>query len=108
MKKKFYRVAFVADLVEKSLKKAQVEGHDIVVARAGSEYFAFAHRCTHRGGPLAMGELRDYSITCPWHGGIFDIRTGELSHPPPVEHIMSYPLRIVDGAIEVEVPEKEV
>jgi nitrite reductase/ring-hydroxylating ferredoxin subunit len=107
MKTKFYKAISVSDLAEKPMKKVQLAGKDIVVARAGDEYFAFGHRCTHRGGPLAMGELSAPFVTCPWHGGMFDIRSGELQHPPPVEHVASYPVRITDGTIEIGIAEPE-
>ncbi len=104
---KFHKAAKIADLAEDPLMKVQVQDIDIVIARANDNYFAFAHRCTHRGGPLAKGELAGHTITCPWHGGVFDICSGELLHPPPVEHVRSYPVRISGEDIEIGIEEAE-
>jgi ferredoxin len=43
------------------------------------EYYAIDGTCTHRGGPLAEGELAGAVLTCPWHLGQFDVRTGGLA-----------------------------
>jgi nitrite reductase/ring-hydroxylating ferredoxin subunit len=98
----FFKVAKVSDLAESSLKKVEVEGHEIALARVGGRYYAFYAKCPHRGGPLSKGELADATVTCPWHGGVFEIATGDLLHPPPVERIKTYPLRVVGEDIEVE------
>jgi nitrite reductase/ring-hydroxylating ferredoxin subunit/uncharacterized membrane protein len=41
-----------------------------------------ANRCSHRGGPLAGGELRGSCVRCPWHGSEFDLATGAVTRGP--------------------------
>jgi nitrite reductase/ring-hydroxylating ferredoxin subunit len=36
----------------------------------------FAANCPHLGGPLDEAPIEDGSVTCPWHGYRFDVRTG--------------------------------
>jgi nitrite reductase/ring-hydroxylating ferredoxin subunit len=45
-------------------------------------FFALDQTYTHRGGPLAEGEISGHEVTCPWHGARFDVRTGEVVGPP--------------------------
>jgi len=45
--------------------------------------------------------MRGYRIMCPLHGGTFDIRDGSCTGLPATQPIRSFPLRIVDGMIEV-------
>jgi nitrite reductase/ring-hydroxylating ferredoxin subunit len=33
---------------------------------------------------------------------MFDVRTGDLLHPPPVERLRTYPVRITGEDIEIE------
>lgn len=49
-----------------------------------------------RSGPC--GEL----VTCPWHGWRFDVRTGQSPHVPG-EQVRTFPVRVVEGAVEVGV-----
>ena len=71
---------------------------------AGSIY-AIDNVCPHAGGPLSMG-MRGGAcgdiIECPWHGWRFNVRTGE-SPDLPGERVGTFPVRVVDDAIEVAV-----
>jgi nitrite reductase/ring-hydroxylating ferredoxin subunit len=51
---------------------------------------------------LAFG-LRGYQLICPLHGRSFDIRDGCATGKPARNPIRSFPLRIVDGMIEVAI-----
>src|SRR5258705_11374470 len=53
-----------------------VKGEQIALFNVDSQFFALDNTCTHRGGPLADGE-----VTCP-HGATFDVRMGEVVGPP--------------------------
>jgi nitrite reductase/ring-hydroxylating ferredoxin subunit len=103
MSKKYVKVAKTSELNERPLKKVQVEGHDIALARVDGKYFAFDNVCPHRGGPLSNGELAGDKVACPWHGGEFNCCTGDLLHPPPVERIRTYPVRVAGEDIEVAI-----
>src|SRR4029453_14177417 len=59
--------------------------------------------CTHRGGPLSEGELKDGIVTCPWHGAQFNVKDGQVLRPPAPKRVSSSPGGITDGAIQGEV-----
>ena len=59
------------------LVKVKEAGTTYLVARVGEEYYAIENRCSHLGWSMARGTIDDGTITCPWHGSRFDIRTGE-------------------------------
>ncbi|MFF0451343.1 Rieske 2Fe-2S domain-containing protein [Streptomyces sp. NPDC004609] len=54
-------------------------GEKIVLIRDGGTVYALKDRCPHRGVPLSEGS-RQFAgtISCPYHGWTFDLRTGEL------------------------------
>jgi nitrite reductase/ring-hydroxylating ferredoxin subunit len=57
--------------------------------------------CAHQNGPLGEGRIIDGCITCPWHG--YQYRLADGCAPPPfTERLVTYPLRINAGVIEVE------
>ena len=47
--------------------------------------------------------LDGFCIECPRHGAQFDVRTGKVITPPASAPIRSFPLRIENGEIQVEV-----
>lgn len=69
-------VAKISDIPVGGLKKAEVEGTEIMLANVGGTIYALANRCPHMGGSLADGVLEGSAIKCPNHGAAFDVTTG--------------------------------
>ncbi len=59
--------------------------------------------CTHRGGPLSEGEIEGEQVTCPWHGAIFNIKSGEVLGPPAPKGVAHYNVRVEGTDIKIEV-----
>jgi nitrite reductase (NADH) small subunit len=45
-------------------------------ARDG-QVFALRDSCPHKGGPLSQGIVHGHAVTCPLHGRVIDLATGE-------------------------------
>jgi 3-phenylpropionate/trans-cinnamate dioxygenase ferredoxin component len=82
----------------------EIDNLAIVVFNIGEQIFAIGDVCSHDDGPLGDGDIVDHEITCPRHGATFDVRTGKVLTLPAVVDIPSYPVRIVDGQIEIGIP----
>jgi nitrite reductase/ring-hydroxylating ferredoxin subunit len=76
----------------------EVKGEQIALFNVDSQFFALDNICTHRGGPLADGE-----VTCPGTAPTFDVRTGEVVGPPAQRAVVRYGVRATGTDIEVEV-----
>jgi 3-phenylpropionate/trans-cinnamate dioxygenase ferredoxin subunit len=76
----------------------------IGVYNLGGELYAVEDRCSHDDGPLAEGELdADEGVAvCPRHGARIDIRTGRALTLPAVEPVRTFPVRLEDGTVVVE------
>ena len=90
----YVKVGQISDFPAGSLKKVIVAGEDVVVGNIGGKLYAIADKCTHRGGPLNEGELEGNTVTCPWHGGQFDLTTGKVLGPPPLKDESSFEVMI--------------
>jgi len=97
MTEEFVKVGKVADFPIGKLKKVSVSGEDVLVVNVGGTLHAMANTCTHRGGPLNEGELEGNTVTCPWHGGQFDVTSGKVVGPPPRNDEVPFDVR-VEGA----------
>lgn len=98
---KFQFVA-MADEIEPGKNKAfVVADEDILICHAKDEFFAVENLCSHAMAPLEGGRQRAYRLICPLHGASFDIRDGSVKGQPAFAPIRSYPVRVVDGRIEV-------
>ena len=78
----------------------------IVILNIAGKFFALRDICTHDDGPLGDGMIEGNNIVCPRHGGEFDVRDGKAVQMPAVVDIPVYPVRVVDGMIQVGVPKE--
>jgi 3-phenylpropionate/trans-cinnamate dioxygenase ferredoxin subunit len=82
----------------------EIDDLSIVIFNIAGQYFAIGDVCSHDNGPLGDGELEGYAVVCPRHGARFDVRTGKVLSLPAFIDIPAYPVRVVDGQIEVGIP----
>ena len=112
--------------------RAGEDDREICLCEYGGSIYAVSRRCGHENAPLADGALEGWIVTCPLHNAQFDIRSGvnlswPIDHdmgpedeiPEPVKRwfklekrlqwktrvhdLHTYPVRVQDGAIEVDV-----
>lgn len=59
--------------------------------------------CTHEGVRLADGLVLGDEIECPKHNGRFNFKTGAPLRAPVCVALATYPVRVSDGFVEIEV-----
>ena len=99
----FLKVAEIQDVPRGQGKKFNAGGKHIALFNIEGTYYAIDDTCTHKGGPLSEGEIEGNNVTCPWHGTIFDVRTGEVVRPPAPVGVFRYNVRVVGDDIEIEI-----
>lgn len=77
-------------------------GRELAVSNIDGTLFAIDDVCTHDGGTLGEGRLRNGRVICPRHGAAFDARTGKVLSLPAVKSVRAYELSVEDGAIYVD------
>lgn len=97
------RVATLEAVPPGRLAYVEVDGLPIVLANVDGAIYALSDSCRHEGGPLSSGVLIGTTITCPWHGWTYDVRTGKSLVPPVGLRVPTYPVTIRDGAIFVAI-----
>jgi nitrite reductase/ring-hydroxylating ferredoxin subunit len=98
------RVASLDEVPAGQPKVVDLDGVRVVLARVGDAVYACGDVCTHRGGPLGKGKLNGARLACPWHGWMFDVRTGQCVFPGRGASVPSYPVRLEGGEVLVELP----
>ena len=97
----FERAIDATEVPDPGKTLVEVEGEMIALFHVGGQWFAIDDVCTHDGGPLADGELRDHKIACPRHGAKFDIRTGAALTMPAVRPTRAHETKVEDGGVWV-------
>jgi 3-phenylpropionate/trans-cinnamate dioxygenase ferredoxin subunit len=102
----FLEIAPADQLPEGERLYIEVGGKQIVIFNLAGKLFAIGDVCSHDNGPVGDGEIEENEIICPRHGARFDIRTGKATSLPAVVDIPSYPVRVVEGMIEIGLPKE--
>lgn len=103
----FVEIAPASDLPNGERLFVDVGDEPIVIFNMAGHYYAISDVCSHDDGPVGEGELDGFNIICPRHGAEFDIRTGKVMKMPAVVDIPAYPVRVVDGMIQLGVPKEK-
>jgi 3-phenylpropionate/trans-cinnamate dioxygenase ferredoxin subunit len=81
-----------------------VDGTDVAIFKIDDQFYAIEDVCTHDGAEIASGELDGDEIVCPRHGARFCVKTGAVKCAPAYEDVATFPVRVVDGRIQVADP----
>jgi len=95
------KVALLADLEEARPRRVKLGDTPILLIRSGATVHALGADCPHAGAPLEEGAVCQGHLICPWHNGTFEIETGALVEPPPLQPLPRYPVRIENGDVLV-------
>ena len=79
-------------------KPIRIETHGMTLAvfNLDGEYCVTDDACTHGPGSLSEGCVEDDVVECDFHGGAFNIRTGEVVKAPCMIPLKTY-RTVVDG-----------
>ncbi len=91
-----------AQLADNTMAHARTSDADVLLARQHGRVCALAHECSHMGGPLSEGTLKDGSVVCPWHGSEFALDDGHVINGPATLNQPSLDVREHNGRIEVK------
>lgn len=95
------KVAEKKDLPEGSAIAVDVNGKRIAIFNIKGQYYAIDDTCTHAGGPLSEGDVQGTTVTCPWHGAVFDITNGGALGEPAPEGVKNYKVSLEGEDIKV-------
>lgn len=101
MSERWYAVGDVGEFGEDEPTCRTVEEHDVAVFRVGEKFFALADRCTHGDARLSEGWVEDGCVECPLHQARFNLATGVPETGPAYEPVRAFPIRVVEGIVEV-------
>ncbi len=96
------KIAKTSDLAPGSGKVVEADGETIALFNVEGTFYAMGNTCPHRGGPLGEGSLEGNTVTCPWHGAQFNVKTGEVLRPPAATGVKSYPARVEGEDVLIE------
>ena len=98
-------VSDISDIEVGHSISVNVEGKKILICNTDEGFFAVEDMCTHALIPLCGGLIQGTLISCPLHGAVFDLKTGEVMAPPAFEDLKTFNLKIEGTSISVQNPQ---
>lgn len=83
--------------------KVETEGLTLAVFNVEGTFYVTDDTCTHGPGSLSEGYIEGDVVECNFHNGQFNIRTGEVVSPPCMIPIKTYPTRVENGKVVIEI-----
>jgi p-cumate 2,3-dioxygenase ferredoxin subunit len=92
------------DIIEGEMKGATLpDGTRIALYHLHGTYYASDDTCTHENASLTdEGMMEGDQIICGWHFCGFDIASGAATASPCSEPLRTYPVKLVEGVVHVE------
>jgi nitrite reductase (NADH) small subunit len=100
---RFVKLATLHELPVGSAREVEFEGRIYALYNIDGVISAIDGICPHQGGPLADGLVEGTTVTCPWHGWQFDVRSGKTPLGPKITQPV-YDVRIEGEDVLVAVP----
>jgi 3-phenylpropionate/trans-cinnamate dioxygenase ferredoxin subunit len=98
------RACATGDIDLEDLIRFDHGGQTFCIYRSPDDTFhATDGHCSHEKVHLADGLVMDFTVECPKHNGVFDYRSGEAKRAPACVNLRTYPVKVEDGHVYIEV-----
>ena len=105
---RWVRVTLAGTVPLREGRAVTLAGREIAIFNLGDRFLATDNRCPHKGGPLCDGIVTGASVVCPLHTWKISLETGGVersgANAGAGMAIATYPVRIEDGVIALELP----
>jgi nitrite reductase/ring-hydroxylating ferredoxin subunit len=91
------------DVPEGAALRVEAGALTVAVFNVEGTFYVTDDACTHGPGSLSEGYIDGDVVECNFHNGQFNIRTGAVVSPPCMVPIKTYPARVEDGKVVIEV-----
>lgn len=102
------KITEVENIPVREGRSVKMDRNEIAVFNLGDRFAAIENRCPHSGGPLCDGIVSGATVICPLHGWKVCLDTGAILKQQVSVRVEVYPVRVKNGVLEVDVPERQL
>jgi len=102
----YITVARVDDVRAGVGKRVYLGSEAVALFNVNGTVYAVNDRCPHGRASLSEGSVDAKCVlTCPWHNGRFDLKSGEVVGGPPQASVATYEVKVSGGNVMVREPQ---
>lgn len=98
----WHRVASTHEIETDEALPVTVGDTEIALCKLGDEVYALNNICTHEYACMSDGFIEGDLIECPLHQAQFHIPTGKVVSPPAEVDLETYPVKVENGEVYVQ------
>jgi nitrite reductase (NADH) small subunit len=98
------RVTKTGNIPLREGRSVRIGDHEIAIFNLGDRFAAIDNDCPHRGGPMCDGIVSGSTVVCPLHGWKISLDSGAVLRPEVCVRVETYPVRVIDGTVVVQLP----
>jgi 3-phenylpropionate/trans-cinnamate dioxygenase ferredoxin subunit len=103
---RYVKAAELNELSEGRGKRVVIEGTELALFRIQNQIYAVQNLCPHQQySALHQGVVNGVELTCPMHGWVFDISTGQAKVGGG--RLKRYSVKVNGNDVLLEVPDSE-
>lgn len=87
------------ELASGQMKAFALDRRRLLLVNAEGRHYVIDEMCSHEDYSLALGCIKGSKIKCSLHGSHFDLATGTPMDEPADEPIRTYPVKVEDGKV---------
>jgi len=91
----------------KSARRFEYGERSFALFRLADGIYALDDICSHEYSRLSEGEIWRGQVMCPKHGSRFDIKTGKVEGLPATRPVRTYPVKVEEEAVYIEIEDEE-
>lgn len=99
-----HRAARATDIGPGEARQVRIGERALALYNVDGTFYATDDTCTHAFALLSEGYIDGDIVECPLHQGCFHIPTGKAMGPPVIQDLRTYPVKVIDGEIYIEIP----
>jgi nitrite reductase (NADH) small subunit len=97
------RITRIENVPPQEGRSVAIGGMELAIFNLGERFATIENQCPHQGGPLCDGIVSGTAVVCPLHGWRFDLNTGLAIRASLPACVTTFPTRVEDGIILVDV-----
>ena len=99
----WHETVALSELDDEEPTQVKIGDTYIAICRLEDTAYAIADICSHEHAYLSDGIIENGCVECPLHQALFDIKTGKALTAPATEDVSTFPVKIIDGVIWVNI-----
>ena len=97
------RITQIENIPPRQGRSVRLGTTEVAIFNVDGRFLTIHNQCPHKGGPLCDGIVSGTTVVCPLHGWRIELESGLAARASLPACVTTYPTRVEDGIVMVDV-----